>query len=213
MSGQIPQPTWIFRIVHINNVEFILNNGMFTKNHPNGDPNYVNIGDTTLISQRNNHPVSVNPPNGTLGEYVPFYFGPLSPMLYNIFTGHRGIKKLPQDEIIYICCKVDDIIESNLTFCFTNGHAKNNFTSFYNNIDQLSEVDWNIVYSRQWNPIEEDMDRMRRKQAEFLIKDMVPVLCIKCIVVFNEDKRILVDGIIQRLGLKINVIIKKDFYY
>lgn len=213
MPGQIPQPLWIFRIVHINNVEYILEHGMFTKNHLQADLNYIDIGDSNLTSQRNNHPVSIDPPNGTLGEYVPFYFGPLSPMLMNIWTGFRGITKRPQSDIIYICCKVDDIVTSNLTFCFTDGHAKNHLTTFYNNLNQLNEVSWNIVGERYWRNDDNDYDRMRKKQAEFLVKEMVPVMCIKCIVVFNEEKRILVDGIIQRFGLKINVIIKNDFYY
>lgn len=213
MPGQIPQPLWIFRIVHINNVEYILEHGMFTKNHLQADPNYIDIGDSNLTSQRNNHPVSIDPPNGTLGEYVPFYFGPLSPMLMNIWTGFRGITKRPQSDIIYICCKVDDIVTSNLTFCFTDGHAKNHLTIFFNDLMHLNEVSWNIVGERYWRNDDFDYDRMRKKQAEFLVKEMVPVMCIKCIVVFNEDKRILVDGIIQRFGLKINVIIKNDFYY
>ena len=97
----------LYRIVHINNVEQILNDGMFTRQHYQADTNYINIGDTTLIEQRNDYPVGINPPGGMLGDYVPFYFGPCSPMLLNIKTGHRGVKQLPQSDIVYICCKLN----------------------------------------------------------------------------------------------------------
>ncbi len=71
-------------MVHIDNVEHILINGMSIRDHPLADLNYINIGDTGLIKQQDDYPVRIDPPNGVLGEYVPFYFGPLSPMLLNI---------------------------------------------------------------------------------------------------------------------------------
>lgn len=76
---------WLYRIVHINNIEHILTRGIFSHSHANADSEYVNIGDATLINQRNDFPVKLDG-YGNLGDYVPFYFGPLSPMLYNIKT-------------------------------------------------------------------------------------------------------------------------------
>src|SRR5258708_24880319 len=107
MSGQKPKEPRVFRIVHIDNVEYLLTHGMFTKTHKKADPAYINIGDTGLIAQRNTYQVAIDPPNGVLGDYVPFYFGPLSPMLLNIKTGYRGITMRPQAEIVYVCCKIN----------------------------------------------------------------------------------------------------------
>lgn len=124
MPGQLPNIVRVFRIVHIDNLHYLLSNGMFTKSHKGADPGYINIGDSGLISQRNTYPVGINPPNGVLGEYVPFYFGPLSPMLYNIKTGYRGITYRPQAEIAYVVCQVKTLIENCEEWCFTDGHAK-----------------------------------------------------------------------------------------
>ena len=81
----MPQPDldkiWIFRITHIDNLRYALLKGLFSYQHACADPNYINIGDSNLIQQRHDHLVKINPPNGHLGDYVPFYFGPLSPML------------------------------------------------------------------------------------------------------------------------------------
>ena len=85
---------WLYRIVHINNVEYLLHNGISTQQDPQSNSNYVNIGDTNLINQRMDYPINLEG-YGNLGDYGPFYFGPLSPMLLNIKTGYRGIKQLP----------------------------------------------------------------------------------------------------------------------
>jgi hypothetical protein len=205
---------WLFRIVHINNVEYLLHNGISTQQDPQSNSDYVNIGDTTLINQRMDYPINLEG-YGNLGDYVPFYFGPLSPMLLNIKTGYRGIKQLPQSEIIYICCKLNKVINCGAQWCFTDGHAKNLFTGFYNDITDLDKVDWNIVYEKYWSNTEDDLDRIRRKQAEFLVKDIVPVNCIETIVVFNEEKRTFVQDLVDSLHLNISVKVnpKYKFYY
>jgi hypothetical protein len=59
------------------------------------------------------------------------------------------------------------------------------------------------------------MDRMRRKQAEFLVKDHVPVDCINKVVVYNAEKRKLVQAIVDHLQLKIPVLTdtQSQYYY
>lgn len=181
MPGQQPNIVKVFRIVHIVNVEYLLTNGLFTKNHANADPGYINIGDTGLIAQRNDYPVSINPPNGVLGDYVPFNFGPLSPMLLNIKTGYRGITQRPQSDIVYIVCRVNTIIENCEKWRFTDGHAKDRLTEFYNDLNDFNEVYWDAVSLKYWHPIEDFLDRQVRKQAEFLVKYHVPVNCISSV--------------------------------
>ncbi|MBK7632904.1 MAG: DUF4433 domain-containing protein [Saprospiraceae bacterium] len=215
MPGQQPNIVRVFRIVHVDNVEYLLTHGMFTRNHAQADPNYINIGDSTLIQQRNDYPVSINPPNGNLGDYVPFYFGPLSPMLLNIKTGFRGIMQRHQNEIVYIVCCINTIVEQCPDWCFTDGHAKNTFSEFFNDLEHLSAVDWDMVSERHWSNTEDDFDRMRRKQAEFLVKHQVPINCINSIVVLNEARKTFVEEITTRLGLEIPVWVNTNnrFYY
>jgi ssDNA thymidine ADP-ribosyltransferase, DarT len=215
MPGQQPNIVEVFRIVHFDNVEYLLRNGMFRRNHPLADPNYINIGDSSLIAQRNDYPVDITPPNGLLGDYVPFYFGPLSPMLLNIKTGYRGITKRPQSEIVYIVCEVNTMINCCQEWCFTDGHAKNTITEFYNDLVNLGEVDWDIVAEKYWKNTEEDYDRMRRKQSEFLVKNHVPVNCISRIVVINETRKAEIEAILTRIGLTIPVLVNPNnqYYY
>ncbi len=215
MPGKLPEIIRVYRIVHIDNVEYLLTKGMFHRYHPKADPDYINIGDSNLIEQRNTYHVGINPPNGLLGDYVPFYFGPLSPMLLNISTGYRGITKRSQSEIAYIVCNFNDVVAKCTTWCFTDGHAKNAITCFYNQQSDLDKIDWNIVFERFWKNTEEDYDKMRRKQAEFLVQHHVPASCIAGIIVYNEQAKEIIDNIVCIVGLNIPIVInpKSNYYY
>lgn len=111
----IPNKIWLFRIVHWENVEYILDNGMTCREHPSADPNYINIGMRQLVNDRHDHPISFENA-GNLGEYVPFYLGPHSPMLYMIKNGFSGVTKRPQHEIVYIISSMEKIIENNCVY-------------------------------------------------------------------------------------------------
>jgi len=213
MSIPEPHKLWLYRIVHIDNLKYLLEHGMYHRAHKNADPNYINIGDNVLIQQRNDYNVGVNPPNGLLGEYVPFYFGPLSPMLLNIKTGYRGIKQRPQEEIIYICCSVQNILDCCEHWCFTDGHAKTAITTFYNEIKDLSKVDLPLAAQKYWRNDEADFDRMRKKQAEFLVKHHVPTNCISNIAVYNDKAHAIASKLVNDLKLGIKVHTLPRFYY
>jgi hypothetical protein len=96
----------IFRITHIENVPWILANGLHCGNSACRDPNFRDIGKADLIEKRSTRSVPI-PPGGVLSDYVPFYFTPYSPMLYNIKTGYNGVKVTPMPDIA-ILSRVDD---------------------------------------------------------------------------------------------------------
>ena len=135
----------VFRIEHIGNLEYILQNGMFTRAHETVNLGHIFIGHTQLTANRHDWPV--NPIDhtglgsyGTLGDYVPFYFGPRSPMPYVIKKGYQGVTKRDQREIVYLCCRFRTIAESEVRFAFTDGHAKNEFSAFYSKTENLEQI-------------------------------------------------------------------------
>ena len=203
----------ILRLIHFDNLEDILKNGMYSKNSGHVIPSYVNIGDTTLIKQRETVKVRIVPPNGYLGDYVPFYFAGHSPMLLNIKTGNRGVLQKPQEELLYVVCKISDILEHCPEWCFTDGHAKNHLTRFFNNTDDLSQLDWNMIGEQFWHDTEEDMDRMRRKQDEFLVKGHVTAKCIRGLIVLSPEQEEKAKLIQQKIGTCIPVYVDKHRKY
>ena len=64
--------TYLFRMTHVDNIPHIIQHGITHSSSVNTNPNFISIGDSSLISSRNN--ILLN--NGRLlGEYIPFYFG------------------------------------------------------------------------------------------------------------------------------------------
>lgn len=74
------QLKYVFRLTHIDNIQHVLSNGLVRASSPLRSDNYLPIGDSQVIKIRGNREVD----GYRLSEYVPFYFGPRSPMLYNM---------------------------------------------------------------------------------------------------------------------------------
>lgn len=207
--------TYIYRIMHIDNLEFILKAGNLTNKFSEAaNPNYVGIGEAELIGKRENQTISTtdvgnehNPSN----DFLPFYFHPKSVMLYRIQTGHKVTKRAPED-IVYVVYKLDKIIDS-VEYLFTDGHGYASFTSWYENIENLLHLDIRDIKRDQWNNTEDDPDRKRRKQAEFWVKQPMSLDCIKGIATYDDDTRKKVKEMCAYYQKKIEVKTKPNYYY
>lgn len=209
----IPDKIYLFRITHIDNLDYILNTGKITcPNHADANSNYINIGDTTLIKGRKLREINVEP-NGTFSDYIAFYFGPRSPMLYNIQKGFQGVTKRNPENIIYLVTTFDEIKKTGKPYIFTDGHAYHLMTQFFNSEKYLNEVDWNTVNLIKWNDTEEDPDRKRRKQAEFLVQSEIPLSAIVAFVVYNNDAKSTVLAKFAETGFSGNIFVKPKWYY
>lgn len=200
-------------MLHFDNLERILRDGMYAPN-ARFDPAYVNIGDEALIAQRGEFNVPIAP-GGVLSDYVPFYFGGCSPMLLNIKTGYRGVRQRSQSEIVYLCTHIETIIKTCREWCFTDGHAKDRLTTYLNQVDGLAQIDWNTVSSKYWSSTPEDPDKMRRKQAEFLVKTHVPAACFSGVIVHNETAGDKTKQIMNNIGITmpIHIDMNHNYYY
>ncbi len=172
----------IYRMTHIKNIPHILEYGITHKSSSNSNQNFVTIGDLSLIDTRNIKQVNIdngdllnlNSSSITLGNFTPFYFGIKMPMLYVMQNGGNFVEKAtPAKDIVYLACSLNDIISSNINYYFTDGHATDGLTSFYDRskIDDLPNIiDWNSVKAPFWGG-QENLNIKRKKQAEFLIND------------------------------------------
>lgn len=198
---------YAFRITHIDNIGHIARCGIVKSDSPLRDDNYVSIGDRSIIDVRRGFRV-----NGCrLSEFIPFYFGPRSPMLYVIQHGYNGVERVSPEQIVYCVIRLEDLVNDNIDCIFTDGHALSNLTKCYTK-DRLPQIDsiiqYDDVYSSQWNS-ERDIDLKRRKEAELLIKNDLPAVYIKGYVVYNnEAKQRLID-----FGIDENMIAIMPGYY
>jgi len=152
----------VYRMTHIDNITHVLQNGITHRNSPNHNPNYIAVGDISLINTRDTKQVTVDngnfldfeAPTISLGNFFPFYFGVKMPMLYVIQNGGNFvINSTPPSEIVYMVCAVSRIIKKHENYYFSDGHATDNLTTFYDKtkIESLSEIiDWNAVKASYW---------------------------------------------------------------
>ncbi len=211
----------IYRITHIENIPHILQYGITHKDSLNKNHDFVNIGDVSLIDTRSSKRIRVD--NGeytsdnietiVLGDYILFYFGIRMPMLYVAQHGGNFVEKAHSPEnIVYIACSLKSIILNRNGLYFTDGHATDKFTTFYNK-DKISElvkiIDWNAVKSVYWGG-EKNLDLKRKKQAELLVSGDVSPEHIVGFGCFNEkSKNTLISlGVLEN---KIKII--PDAYY
>lgn len=187
-------------MTHIENIPHILEYGITHKNSKHKNPNFVNIGDVSLIDNRSTKSVNVDNgdyfrvdvPSIILGNYIPFYFGIKMPMLYVIQQGGNFVKKAthPKD-IVYLACPISSVIELDLNYYFTDGHATDFLTSFYDKtkISDLGQIiDWNAVRKSYWGG-HENLDIKRKKQAEFLLEGDLPSESLMGVVCYNEEAK------------------------
>jgi hypothetical protein len=119
-------------MTHIKNIPHILDNGIVHSSSVRANPNYLPIGDGSLINSRNNFILN----NGRrLGDYIPFYFGVRTPMLYVIQNGFNLVTPMAAEEVVYCVSSVQKILDLQLEFVFTDGHAVDGFSSQYTNAD------------------------------------------------------------------------------
>ena len=88
-------------------------------------------------------------------------------------------------------------------------------TSWFEDLSQLDSVDWNMVYQRYWADNINDMDRQRRKQAEFLIHQLCPWNLIGEIAVINPSMQTNVQNILSQYPAPLHrpVAVRPNLYY
>lgn len=214
MSSSLnPDKALIFRIVHVDNVPWILDQGaLHCRNWPAQNPNYVNIGNPDLIERRSHRVVPV-PLGGTLSDYVPFYFTPFSMMMYNIKTGYGGIPKRPDAEIVIFVSSIHHLEQLGVKYLFTNQHAYTACAQFYDSIDSLKNLDWELFRSRNFKTSDADPGKQERYQAEALVHRLVPLPGLLGICCRSTAVKTHLDGLIAARGQATVVKVTPSWYF
>jgi hypothetical protein len=207
-----PAKALIFRIIHRNNVPWVLDNGLHCRNSTTVDPYYVGIGNPELIDKRSHRTVPCHP-GGTLSDYVPFYFTPFSPMLYNIKTGYGGIRKRGNDEIVILASSLHTLSEKNVPFLFTDRHAYLALAQFYSDVAKLIQIDWSILQRRDFKRDENDLGKFERYQAEALVFKHLPIDALIGIACYDDCVASSLKTHLAKRGLTLAVATKPTWYF
>ena len=214
MPGEVPDRVFVYRIVHFENLPGIIEEGgiwcggeMASRDLP-----YKQIGLQDLTTNRQNKAVPINP-GGNLSEYVPFHFCPRSVMLYQIHTGRVPTYLDGQEPVVHIVSSVEKVQELEIPFVFTDRHAKTTLAEFYNQGNDLAQLDWDVIRSRNFAKTDSDPDRSERKGAEFLVKEFLPVHAILGIGVINDKWKTDCDEVLRAAGVNLKATKMTGWYF
>jgi hypothetical protein len=136
-------------------------------------------------------------------------------MLLQLNTGRVAGYTENQEPLIYLVSTAQEVDDSGAGFVFSDGHGIAAVTDWYDDLDQLDEVDWSMVYQRYWRDEIGDMDRQRRKQAEFLVHEQCDWSLIQEIGVMNTKMKTKVERIMSRFDERLRrpVRVRPGWYY
>lgn len=212
----VPIPTPIFRLIYAGNLETCLRRGgLHAPNHtPNDGLPYKPIHNVDIQKVRSEKTIPCGP-RGVIHDYVAFYFGTRSPMLLQLHSGRVPGYTEGQEPLIYVVSTAQAVQAAGVGFVFSDGHGIARFTQWFDNLNDLDKVDWETVNATVWRDTVEDMDRQRRKQAEFLVHRQCDWGLIREIGVWNDRMKAKVEQILTRFPgfKKLPVNVHREWYY
>ncbi len=211
-----PLPTPVYRIMHVDNLETCLRRGsLFAPNHtPDDNLRYRVIHNAEIQDVRRQRRIPCGP-GGIIHDYVSFYFGFLSPMLYQLQTGWVPGYTGGQRPIIYLVSTVQSVADSGAAFVFSDGHGIAAYTEWFDSLSHLDRVDWGMVKQKYWADTVNDPDRQRRKQAEFLVHRSCDWSLIQEIGVIDDMMKAQVNRIFELFDsdMRRPVEVRRAWYY
>ncbi len=206
--------TPIYHITHIRNLSNIIQDGGLWCDQVVMERKlaYVSIAHQHIKERRAQKQVPCAA-GGTLADYVPFYFAPRSPMLYVIQRGGVQGYTEGQRPILHLVSSAEAVRAAGIPFAFTDGHAEMDISRFFTDLRDLNKIDWNIMASKYWRDTNEDGDRKRRRQAEFLAHQFFPFTLCERISVINQSLARQVSALVEPLAQKPVITVEPTWYY
>ncbi|MBX7268333.1 DUF4433 domain-containing protein [Micromonospora sp. Llam7] len=209
---------WIYHFTHVDNIEAIFNSGYLACDFAAREGlTRTEVGDPAIKESRRRRPVLAGP-GGQVGDYVPFYYAPRSPMMYRIACDHRDSKPncYPGGDrpLVYLLTQVGSAVGAASGWAGTDGNAATATTEFTADLQALNEmIDWPLMTAERWNNTADDMDRQRRRQAEFLVHQRLDAQLIQWVGVHDDHHYSRVQALLAGHPLAERIIVRPDWYY
>lgn len=207
-----PKKALIWRIVHRDNLAWVLDHGLHCGNAESQSPAWISIGNQELINKRANHQVPL-PPGGNLNDYIPFYFTPFSPMLRNINTGWGGIQRRRNEEIVILVSSLHHIASLDIPFLFTDSHAYYQWSNYYADLADLEKIDWPLLQRKDFRRDPDDPAKFERYQAEALVFRHLPVQGLLGIVCYTDSLKQQIQSEVAQRNLQLPIHVRQDWYF
>lgn len=181
-----------YHFTHVDNLRTIAQYGLLS--HTNVDVGGISrcdISDHGVQRKRaRREPIH----NRRIHDYVPMYLNPRNPMLYRL--------RCLADHLVMLAIDISDFFP--VPALFTDGNAACSATCFGSGLDTAIPSD-EILRSECWNGYYEGT---RRRCAEFLVPDRIPVSLISSVYARNGRAKAIADAL-----LPIPCAIEPDLYF
>jgi hypothetical protein len=212
----LPKDPKIYHITHLDNLPQIVDGVVWSDaERIRRDVNCTVVG-MSEIKRRRLEELEVDCHPGTkVGEYVPFYFCPRSIMLFLLHKGNHPDLTYAggQRPIVHLQADLRKVVEwaesEGRRWAFSNGNAGTRYTSFFNDIGQLDELDWDAIAATNWK----DLMVREHKQAEFLVEGFFPWELVERIGVIDRKIAERVAGVLSEAAHRPDVLVAGNWYY
>jgi hypothetical protein len=215
--AEIPNQPKVYHVTHVRNLPQVVEAGRLWS-----DAKRIEMGLACVIvgmseiKRRRLEELAVHcHPGTTVGQYVPFYFCPRTIMLYILHRGnHPDLNyREGQQPMVHLQADLYDIVrfanQHDVRWAFSNTNAGARYTSFYAELDKLSEVDWTAVEATDFrSPVIKD-----GKQAEFLVFEAFPWSLVEKIGVANRNILQQVQAVLANACHQPRVSVEPDWYF
>lgn len=201
--------TYLFHITDVTNLSSIIAKGGLLSDiaiSQAGGPNLM-IGHAHIKQRRMTQYRVPCTANRLVGEFVPFYYCPRSPMLYTMNRGSTGLPAGMQTSVVHLVTTVQAALDVGQPWAISDSNAGSDYAQFFNDIAKLDALNWDAIEARMWNQV------TSAKMAEFLVADRFPWTSIKGIGCHNPTTHARVEAILENVEHKPKVLTKPEWYY
>ena len=213
---QVPDEPKIYHIVHVDRLPSIIADGFLWSDAEvirRGTPGTA-IGNEQIKGRRRTNLLSRRP-DLRVGDCVPFYFCPRSPMLYAIHRNEGAAPDFPytggQERVVHLEADLHKTVAwavaNQLRWAFTLSNAGAYRFEVRSDLSSLVEIDWDAVEATDWQ------GRMESKQAEFLVERLSPWNLISFIGVHSARIGDEVRQVMRGAGHQPVVSVRRGWYY
>jgi hypothetical protein len=174
---------YAYHFTLLDNLESIIDSGILCTNEKKRlGISHENVAEEGIQGRRSSMLIPCSNGN-VVHDYVPFYFSKKTPMQLGIINK----KNLDQLFIIYFAVPIE-AIENVDGVVFSDASANTDILpNFYNskNVSSLESLNWEAIDDKKWGCPNEKF--RHQKMAELLIPNVVDVMDVAHLVVWNEE--------------------------
>lgn len=206
-----PDGIRVFHFTHLRNLEGIISEGLWCDAACRREGlTEVEIGSAGIRERRLHLPVGNVGAGGYVGDYVPWYFGPRSPMMFTLARNNYEFRE-GFDEVVYLVSSVSTIAGLGGEWIASDRNAALSLAEFTDDEDALVDhISWEVVRARYWTDYPDGADL---RAAEFLVHETVPWEAVEVIATKTQGTREQVQAMLTGVDHSPPVIVRSQWYF